>query len=140
MNDNKITSPVPEIASSEMKRDWNQRARENAKWYINTLKVEQTEEEFDQTGRRDFEGLIRCELPLLTDRRDPRTLRVLEIGCGIGRMTKYLADVFGEVHAVDVSGEMVRQARERLADVPNAFFREGNGMDFTDFPNEQFDF
>ncbi|HMV49524.1 MAG TPA: methyltransferase domain-containing protein [Blastocatellia bacterium] len=123
-----------------MKRDWNQRAAENARWFINTLKVEQTEEEFDLSGKRDFNGLVYCELPLLTGRRDPKTLRVLEIGCGIGRLTKYLAETFGEVHGVDVSGEMIRQANERLANVPNAFFREGNGSNFSDFPDSYFDF
>lgn len=140
MNDNKPTSSGLETASSEMKRDWNQRAEENARWFINTLKIEQTEEEFDLSGRQDFNGLIYCELPLLTGRRDPKTLRVLEIGCGIGRMTRYLAEVFGEVHGVDVSGEMIRQASARLANVPNAFFREGNGSDFSGFPDNHFDF
>lgn len=140
MNDTNTISPDPAVVSLEMKHDWNKRAQENAKWYINTLKIEQSEEEFDLTGHRDFEGLIQCELPLLTDRRDPKTLRILEIGCGIGRMTKYLAEVFGEVHAIDVSGEMVRQARMRLAKISNAYFSEGNGSDFADFPDEYFDF
>lgn len=139
MNDSKITSGSV-MVTSDMKHDWNKRAQENARWFINTWKVEQTEDEFDLTGRQDFDGLIRCELPLLTGRRDPKTLRVLEIGCGIGRMTKYLAEVFGEVHGVDVSSEMVRQAGERLANLPNAYFREGNGTDFSDFPDEYFDF
>lgn len=140
MNDNQTTSSLPALASSEMKRDWNQRAQENARWFINTLKVKQTEEEFDLSGQRDFHGLVYCELPLLTGRRDPKTLRALEIGCGIGRVTKYLAETFGEVHGVDVSGEMIQQAIKRLANVPNAFFREGNGSNFSDFPNNYFDF
>lgn len=139
MSESTTTIPVLATPSAEMKRDWNERARENARWFINTLKIEQTEEEFDRTGRQDFDGLIRCELPLLTGRREPKTLRVLEIGCGIGRMTKYLAEVFGEVHAVDVSGEMIRQAKERLKNLSNVHFHEGNGSDFTDFPDEYFD-
>lgn len=140
MNVSNTTSAALTITSSEMKHDWNKRAQENAKWFINTLKIEQTEEEFDLTGRRDFQGLIWCELPLLTGRRHPKTLRVLEIGCGIGRMTKYLAEVFGEVHAIDVSGEMIRQAKERLANTSNVHFSEGNGSDFSSFPDEYFDF
>ena len=43
--------------------------------------------------------------------KDPKQMRVLEIGCGAGRVTRALASVFGEVYAVDISGEMVRQAR-----------------------------
>ena len=34
---------LPDFAH-EMKRDWDDRARENAKWYINTIKREQSDE------------------------------------------------------------------------------------------------
>ena len=51
--------------------------------------------------------------------KDPKQMRVLEIGCGAGRVTRALASVFGEVYAVDISGEMVRHARAALADLPN---------------------
>ncbi len=122
-----------------MKRDWDQRARENAKWYINTLSVEQSEEEFDRSGQRDVEMMVQDKLELLTERRDPKTLRVLEIGAGIGRMTRWLAELFGEVHAVDVSGEMVRQGRERLRHLPHVHFHETNGTDFAPFPTAHFD-
>jgi SAM-dependent methyltransferase len=126
-------------AQSAMKNDWDSRARENARWYINTLSLEQSEEEFDLSGRREFEGLIIPDLAILTDRRDPKSLRILEIGCGIGRITRYLAEIFGEVQATDVSGEMIRQARERLSDKSNVHCRETNGVDFSDFPDESFD-
>ena len=122
-----------------MKRDWDWRARENAKWFINTYKLEQSEEEFDETGRRDFERFIKTELDVLTDGRDPGQLRVLEIGCGTGRMTRHFAELFGEVHGVDVSGEMVRKATERLSCYPNLTFHETNGIDFSVFPDEHFD-
>jgi len=54
------------------------------------------------------------DLELITDGTDPKKMRILEIGCGAGRMTKYLAELFGEVHGVDVSDEMVRVGRDRL--------------------------
>ena len=58
-----------------------------------------------------------------------RDMRVLEIGCGAGRVTRALANLFGEVHGVDVSGEMVRQAKLALRDRPNAFVYQNNGKD-----------
>jgi ubiquinone/menaquinone biosynthesis C-methylase UbiE len=67
-------------------------------------------------------------------------MRVLEIGCGAGRVTRALARFFGEVHAVDVSGEMVRLARSALRDHPNASIYQNNGRDLSVVPELQFDF
>lgn len=122
-----------------MKRDWNQRAAENSKWYINTVRLDQTEAEFDATGQHEINTLILPELILMTGGRDPRELKFLEIGCGIGRMTKHLAAIFGEVHSTDVSGEMIRQAHQRLGHLPNVHLHETSGVDFAALPNDYFD-
>lgn len=122
-----------------MKRDWDERARQDARWFINSLRVRQSDEEFDGTGRIEVERLVLADLDLLTCRRDPRTLSLLEIGCGAGRMTRHLAGIFGHVAGVDVSGEMIRQAGERLAGVENVRLIETSGVDFKQFPNESFD-
>ncbi|MCI0525521.1 MAG: methyltransferase domain-containing protein [Acidobacteria bacterium] len=122
-----------------MKRDWDERALKDAKWFINSLRLGQSEEEFDQSGVVEIERLVLADLPLLAQGRDPKSLRVLEIGCGAGRMTKHLAAVFGEVAGVDVSGEMIRQARARLAGIANARLYETSGVDFAIFPDEEFD-
>lgn len=122
-----------------MKRDWDDRAHHDARWFINTFRFQQTEEEFDRSGIIDVERLVLANLSLLTQNRDPKSLRVLDIGCGIGRMTKHLAKVFGEVVGVDVSGEMIRQARERLAGIDNVELYETNGVDLSIFPDESFD-
>jgi SAM-dependent methyltransferase len=67
-------------------------------------------------------------------------MRVLEIGCGAGRVTRALARFFGEVHAVDVSGEMVRLARAAVSDHPGAFVYQNNGRDLGVVPALSFDF
>ncbi|MFN0123500.1 MAG: class I SAM-dependent methyltransferase [Blastocatellia bacterium] len=125
--------------SADMKRDWDWRARENAKWFINTYKLDQSDEEFYETGRRDFAGFVLDDLAVLTEGRDPRDLRVLEIGSGIGRITRHLADHFGEIHAIDVSGEMVRQGAGRFRAFPHVRFHETSGCDFAIFPDGSFD-
>lgn len=122
-----------------MKHDWDDRARQDAKWFINTLRLQQTDEEFDATGAFEVNRLVAVDLPMLTGGRAPKSLRVLEIGCGAGRMTRHLANLFGEVVGVDVSGEMVRQARQRLAGTGNAQLYETNGVDFAALPGEHFD-
>ncbi len=52
---------------------------------------------------------------------DPKQMRIIEIGCGAGRLTQALSKFFGEVHALDVSGEMVRQAKAALWAIVLAF-------------------
>ncbi len=124
---------------SEMKLEWDKRAQEEAKWYINTLRRQQTDEEFDESGLVEVQRLILSELEILTGGRNAKDLRLLEIGCGIGRMTRHLAEIFGEVYGVDVSAEMIRQAKERLKSVTNVSLFETNGVDFARFPAASFD-
>jgi ubiquinone/menaquinone biosynthesis C-methylase UbiE len=122
-----------------MKEDWNARARQNARWFINTVHDRQAEHEFDQTGRTEVQNLVCADLLLLTHGRDPHNLRLLEIGCGVGRMTRPLAEIFGEVYATDVSGEMIVRGQRRLRDCKNVIFSETNGIDFHLFADRFFD-
>lgn len=50
----------------------------------------------------------------------------LEIGSGVGRFTKQLAESFERVEAIDVSQHMVEYARERIAS-PTVTFHHTNG-------------
>lgn len=123
-----------------MKRDWDSRALENAKWYINTVGVDQSDEAFFQSGKDE---LLKWWLPDFREAlvgRDLKSLRVFENGCGIGRMTCHLAEVFGEVWAVDVSGEMIRQARERFPHLGNIRWIETEGTSLKELPDSSFDF
>ena len=127
--------------STRMKDDWDDRARVNAKWYITTIRLDLTDEDFDASGRPEVEKFILSD-PILTGPREGRNLgeqRLLEIGCGLGRMSRHLATHFGEVHGTDVSGEMIRQARERLAPITNLSFFETSGADFRDLPTDHYD-
>ncbi|MGH9846291.1 MAG: class I SAM-dependent methyltransferase [Blastocatellia bacterium] len=133
-----INENVEQFAAA-MKRDWNERARQDAPWYINTIRRGQSEEEFGQTGAVEAERLVLADLHLLTGGRDVRGLRLLEIGCGAGRMTKHLAGVFGEVVGIDVSGEMIRQATARLSEMANVRLHETSGVDFAILPGDHFD-
>jgi SAM-dependent methyltransferase len=130
----------PEEQLKKMRDDWDQRARENARYYVCTVSTEWTDEQFFATGERSVAEDIRTDLGNICQGKLPGEMRVLEIGCGVGRMTRALADLFGEVHGVDVSGEMVRQAALALRDRPNAFVYQNNGKDLTVVPALPFDF
>jgi len=123
-----------------MRQDWDARARENARYYVNTAREDWTDEEFFASGERTVAEEIRTDMVNICQGKDPKEMRVLEIGCGTGRVTRALANLFGEVHAVDVSGEMVELARKALADTPGAHVYRNNGADLAVIPVGGFDF
>ncbi|HTC34444.1 MAG TPA: methyltransferase domain-containing protein [Bryobacteraceae bacterium] len=130
----------PEEQLQKMRDDWDQRARENARYYVATGTKEWTDEQFFKSGEMNVAEQILNDMENICQGKPPAAMRVLEIGCGAGRVTRALAKVFGEVHAVDVSGEMVRQAALALHDRPNAFVYQNNGKDLTVLPALEFDF
>ena len=123
-----------------MRKDWDRRARENARFYVVTEKAEWTDEEFFRSGEAAVDDHILSDMGNICQGRDPKSMRILEIGCGAGRVTRALANLFGEVHAVDISGEMVRLARQALAPYPNAHVYQNNGLDLAVLPGLVFDF
>jgi cyclopropane fatty-acyl-phospholipid synthase-like methyltransferase len=124
----------------KMRQDWDMRARANARFYVATAQEEWTDEEFYRSGEMTIDEQIRNDMINVCQGKDPRQMRVLEIGCGAGRLTRALANLFGEVHAVDVSGEMVELAQAALAAHPNAHVYLNNGMDLSVVPPLEFDF
>jgi len=124
----------------KMRRDWDERARENARHYVSTGKTEWSDEEFFRSGEQTVSEEILTDMTNICQGIEPKQMRVLEIGCGAGRITRALSGLFGEVHAVDVSGEMVAKARLALSDRPNAFVYQNNGKDLSVIGERQFDF
>jgi len=117
-----------------MRADWNERAGEDANYYVAFGRREQDDEEFFATANDVVRGL---ELDL---RRLSGRDAALEIGCGPGRLMRPMSRHFREIHGVDVSDQMIRLARERLQDTPNAFPHHGSGSDLGMFPDGKFDF
>jgi ubiquinone/menaquinone biosynthesis C-methylase UbiE len=123
-----------------MQADWDERARENARFYIVDSRENWSEEEFYRLGEQTVANEILNDMHNVCQGRDPKQMKVLEIGCGAGRVTRALAGLFGEVHAVDVSGEMVRLARTACVAKPNAHIYQNNGMDLQVVGEQLFDF
>ncbi|HEY7334507.1 MAG TPA: class I SAM-dependent methyltransferase [Bryobacteraceae bacterium] len=124
--------------TAQMREEWNARAREDAGYYVAFGRRRQDDAGFFATAA---EVVRRLESEL---RRMPpgETLRsnALEIGCGPGRLMRPMSRHFAEIHGVDVSGEMIALAREKLRDVPNAHPSVSNGADLERFPDDSFGF
>jgi ubiquinone/menaquinone biosynthesis C-methylase UbiE len=61
----------------------------------------------------------------------PKSLSVLDVGCGIGAFSKHIVSRVGELHGVDVSGESIVRAAQAL---PNGVFTayDGSRLPFSD--------
>jgi SAM-dependent methyltransferase len=124
----------------KMRRDWDERARENARYYVATGKADWSDDEFFASGEKAVAEDILTDMTNICQGKDPSAMRVLEIGCGAGRLTRALSRLFGQVHAVDVSGEMVARAKAATADCPGVFVYQNNGCDLSVVPPLGFDF
>lgn len=122
-----------------MRDEWNQRAREDANYYVAFGRREQDDQEFLATAAdviRDLEG----ELKRLPAGVPAASRCALEIGCGPGRLMRPMSRHFGEIHGIDVSDEMITQAQIKLRDIPWAHVHHANGSDLSRFPSDHFDF
>jgi SAM-dependent methyltransferase len=124
----------------KMRQDWDKRARENARHFVDTSRKDWTDKEFFASGEQAVREDIHTDMINICQGKEPKSMRVLEIGCGAGRITRALSSFFGEVHAVDVSGEMIGQARQALADRSNVYLYQNNGCDLSVIPELAFDF
>jgi SAM-dependent methyltransferase len=123
-----------------MRAEWDERARENARFFIATSNEAWSDDEFFESGRQNLRDEILTDLGNICQGKDPKQMKVIEIGCGEGRITRALAEFFGEIYAVDVSGEMITRAKTALADVPNAHVFQNNGFDLQVLGDVQADF
>jgi ubiquinone/menaquinone biosynthesis C-methylase UbiE len=127
--------PIPEAVQAQMRAEWNERAREDAYYYVAFGRREQEDEEFSASAREVL-NTLEHEMK----RGLPGKARALEIGCGPGRLLQPMSRHFEEVQGVDVSDEMISLARQRLSSIPWAHVQTGNGKDLSMFADESFDF
>jgi SAM-dependent methyltransferase len=97
---------------------------------VGAIVTDSDEQDYRSSGRVEAEALRRF---LRAD------ARVLDVGCGTGRVMEHLAPWCREVHGIDISRRMVDAGRERLAHLPNVFFHHGNGYDLAGFGDGSFD-
>jgi len=109
---------------------WDAKAAENPYWYVSSYGAyaERDLAEFWQAGRRIWQDLRD------TTGYTPRHSDVaIEVGCGIGRLTRAIAADVAHVHAFDISEGMLALAR--LAGPVNATFHQSHGDSLAGMPS-----
>ncbi len=122
--------------SHRMRSFWNARARENALYFINnSLDYRGTDREaFWRSGETELETILAA-----LDSTIAATATVLEVGCGIGRMTRALAERGATVIGLDISTEMLRMAAEQNPQLDNVEWLLGDGSSLAAVEDETID-
>lgn len=109
-----------------MERFWDSRAREDAFFFVDDRLSYRApdHERFWANGVADLDRIL-AGLCIAVEPGDT----VVEIGCGLGRLTRPLSQRAHAVHAIDVSGEMLRRARSSNSDLNNVTWTQGSGHD-----------
>jgi SAM-dependent methyltransferase len=118
-------------------RWWESLGRQNPFGSILTADGERWEvERFFATGRADVAALMSAAADLVPSL--PRT-RALDFGCGVGRISRALADHFDIVVGVDVARSMIARARHLNADQPRCRFHLNRSSRLKGFDDNRFD-
>lgn len=108
---------------NQQKDLWESLAKKNAKYYVYSDKGKGvSDEDFWNSGYYDYERLIGKDDLL------KKAGVFLEIGCGIGRMTKAIQRIYPEVIGTDISNEMIKQAKKNVWGNNKYTFIETDGL------------
>lgn len=111
--------------ASRARRFWDERAAEDAFFFVdNRLDYGAPDlDEFWAQGERDMAVLFDTVGMAMPDGAD-----VVEIGCGVGRLTRVLARTAASVRALDVSPRMIELARQHNPELDRVTWIVGDGL------------
>ena len=115
-----VSAEVLEQMFKRIQKQWEHLGGTEPYWSIVTQPQNQMAQ-FDQHRQQFYaSGNSACQTFLASLRRcgiNPARLNTcLEVGCGVGRVTRYLAEAFSKVIATDISGQHLDLAKTYLAD------------------------
>ncbi|MGH7321997.1 MAG: class I SAM-dependent methyltransferase [Candidatus Rokuibacteriota bacterium] len=109
---------------------WDEKARENAYWYVSSFGPYHGRDlpQFWASGFRIWEDLQ------AVIGYDPKpTDCVVEIGCGVGRLSRAIAPQVGQLHAFDISKKMLLIAQQ--GNLSNATWYVSEGVNLRPLPD-----
>ena len=122
-----------------MRTDWNLRAKKNPFYFVQTAK-NQSEEEFWKSGYMNRDSILESKPIKEKLGEELDDLKVLEIGCGVGRILIPMSEKFQESVGVDISQEMVSIGKQKTKNNPNCKILLNNGINLSDLSSNYFDF
>jgi SAM-dependent methyltransferase len=123
-------------SGDDMRAFWNERAQEDAYFFVDNRRAyrDPVLERFWVAGERDLDRILGMFDVVV---RPSQT--VLDIGCGVGRLTRPLAERAGHVYGIDISAEMLALAGRHHADLDNVEWLLGDGSTLQPVPDMSVD-
>jgi 2-polyprenyl-3-methyl-5-hydroxy-6-metoxy-1,4-benzoquinol methylase len=122
---------------------WEENAKRNARWAVISdpamIGKPWNDDLFFESGHRDVKSVLSLAESLGAKITQNKNGDALDFGCGVGRLSQALAVRFKKVISVDVSPEMIRQAKE-LNTHANIEFRANAKSDLSFIAAESIDF
>jgi SAM-dependent methyltransferase len=119
-----------------MREFWNARAREDAYFFVDD-RLDYRDPDmarFWAGGEEDLDRLLDALGVSLS-----ATDTALDIGCGVGRLTRVVAARAAKAYGIDVSEEMIARARQHHADLNNVEWIAGDGSTLQPLPDRSID-
>jgi len=102
-------------SKTQLKKDWELVAKSDN--YMNAIAQGFSEEDkFEAIGKSQFESIGEY---LYKNKVTLRDKKIIEIGCGAGRITKHIANIASSIYATDISMNMLRRFKERVGCIGN---------------------
>ena len=121
----------------KMKQDWDRRAAVDPYYWVAATQ-EADYQSYVDSAEKDtkafLDGLLRW-----SSFDTFKTQSILDLGCGIGRMTALLCPYFKQVVGVDVSQEMIQKGRTLHPNLDNLQLDVNSGSDLDLYETESFD-
>jgi SAM-dependent methyltransferase len=112
------------VTGVDSERYWDERARENALYFVDN-EIGYDDPDTDAFWRRGEEVVaLMLDMARMTIGAEET---VVDIGCGVGRLTRALATRARHVYGLDVSREMLELAKKHNPDLANAEWLHGDG-------------
>jgi SAM-dependent methyltransferase len=112
------------VKASDARRFWDSRAEEDAFYFVDD-RLEYGSPDLDRfwaEGEKDLDTLLEAVGAELKPSDD-----VVDIGCGVGRLSRAISKRARTVRSVDVSPKMLEQAKKYNADIDNVEWVLGDG-------------
>lgn len=128
------------MSIKNLKQDWEDMAELDPLWAILSVPEKQYNkwnvDEFFDTGKIEVQRLF-SEIKNFDNPKNFK--RVLDFGCGVGRITRAFANKFEECVGVDISYKMIQLAKKMNSSFTNCRFVLNEKADLKIFDNNYFD-